>query len=141
MDRRSDLWAFGVVLFEMLSGRRMFGGDTVTDVIAAVVTREPDWSALPASTPSAIRRLLARCLQKDPARRLRDAADARLEIEEAQHDPDSGIVGAAPSGAGNKASRLRWPLLLAWAATIIAAAAIGAVALAIARAPTRRFAC
>ena len=72
--------------------------------------------------------MLARCLQKDPARRLRDAADARLEIEEAQHDPDSGIAGAAASGAGNKASRLRWPLLLAWAATIIAAAAVGAVA-------------
>ena len=129
VDRRSDLWAFGVVLFEMLSGQRMFGGDTVTDVIAAVVTREPDWSALPASTPSPIRRLLTRCLQKDSARRLRDAADARLEIEEAQHAPDSGIAGAASSGEGNKASRLRWPLLLAWAATIIAAAVVGAVAL------------
>jgi len=128
VDRRSDLWAFGVVLFEMLSGRRMYAGDTVTDVIAAVVTREPDWSVLPATTPLPIRRLLARCLQKDPARRLRDAADARLEIEEAQHDPDSGIAGATQSGAGNKTSRLRWPLLLGWAATIIAAAAVGAVA-------------
>ena len=127
VDRRSDLWAFGAVLFEMLSGRHLFGGDTVTDVIAAVVTREPDWSALPANTPSAIRRLLTRCLQKDPARRLRDAADARLEIEEAQHEPDSGIAGTSPGGEG-KASRLRWPLLVAWAATIIAAAAIGALA-------------
>ena len=128
VDRRSDLWAFGVVLFEMLSGRRMFGGDTITDVIAAVVTREPDWSTLPSATPLAIRRLLTRCLQKDPARRLRDAADARLEIEEAQHDPDSGMAGAH-GGAGHTASRLRWPLMLAWAATIIAAVAVGALAL------------
>ena len=127
VDRRSDIWAFGVVLFEMLSGRRMFGGDTITDVIAAVVTREPDWSALPSTTPLAIRRLLTRCLQKDPARRLRDAADARLEIEEAQHDPDGGMA-SAHGGAGHKASRLRWPLVLAWAATIIAAVAVSAVA-------------
>ena len=86
VDRRSDLWAFGVVLFEMISGRQMFGGDTVTDVIAAVVTREPDWQSLPATTPAPIRRLLRRCLEKDPSRRLRDAADARLEIEEAEVD-------------------------------------------------------
>jgi hypothetical protein len=129
VDRRSDLWAFGVVLFEMLTGRHLFGGDTVTDVIAAVVTREPDWTALPANTPPAIRRLLRRCLQKDPARRLRDAADARLEIEEAQLAPDGGVVGAAPGGAGNKTSRLRWPLLCAGAGAIVGAAAIGAVAL------------
>ena len=83
VDKRADMWAFGVVLYEMLTGAALFRGDTVTDVIASVVTREPDWQQLPADTPAPIRRLLRRCLQKDPKSRLRDASDARLEIEEA----------------------------------------------------------
>jgi Tol biopolymer transport system component len=83
VDRRTDLWSFGCVLYEMLCGRRTFGGDTVTDCLAAIVEREPDWNALPRATPPQIRRLLRHCLEKDPERRLRDAADARLEIEEA----------------------------------------------------------
>jgi len=82
VDRRADIWAFGVILFEMLTGRRMFTGETVTDVIAAVVTREPDWERLPTETPAATRRLLRRCLQRDPRRRLRDIGDALLELEE-----------------------------------------------------------
>ena len=69
VDKRADIWAFGLVLYEMLTGRAAFAGDTVTDIIAAVVTREPDWTALPAATPASIRRLLARCLEKDPKRR------------------------------------------------------------------------
>jgi eukaryotic-like serine/threonine-protein kinase len=83
LDKRTDLWSFGCVLYEMLSGRRSFGGDTVTDCLAAIVEREPDWNALPHATPPPIRRLLRHCLEKDPERRLRDAGDARLEIEEA----------------------------------------------------------
>src|SRR5439155_20428256 len=82
VDRRTDLWAFGCVLYEMLTGRRAFGGDTTSDTIAAILDREPDWSALPPATPASLRRLLYRCLEKDPKRRLRDAADARLELDE-----------------------------------------------------------
>ena len=80
VDKRADIWAFGAVLYEMLTGRSPFAGETVTDVIAAVVKNDPDWTALPSNTPPGIRRLLARCLQKDPRARLRDIGDARLEI-------------------------------------------------------------
>ncbi len=83
VDKRSDLWAFGVVVLEMLTGRPVFTGETVSHVLAAVLTREPDWTALPASTPESIRRLLRRCLEKDRKRRIADAADVRLEIDEA----------------------------------------------------------
>ena len=67
---RTDIWAFGVVLYEMLTGRRMFAGETVPDTLAAVLNKEPDWSALPAGTPPAVRRLLARCLERDRKKRL-----------------------------------------------------------------------
>lgn len=82
LDPRADIWAFGCVLFEMLTGRTAFGGDTVTDVIAAIVSREPDWTRLPAETPPPAVRLLRRCLAKDPRRRLRHIGDARLELED-----------------------------------------------------------
>ena len=81
VDRRADIWAFGCVLYEMLTGRRAFRGGTVSDVSAAILTAEPDWSALPAGTPPHIRRVLARVLQKDPKRRARDIADVRFELE------------------------------------------------------------
>jgi eukaryotic-like serine/threonine-protein kinase len=83
VDKRSDPWAFGVVLTEMLTGRPVFTGETVSHVLAAVLRAEPDWSALPAHTPAPIRRLLRRCLDKDRKRRLDSAAAARLEIDEA----------------------------------------------------------
>jgi Tol biopolymer transport system component len=83
VDKRTDLWSFGCVLYEMLAGRRAFGGDTPFDALAGVLEREPDFSALPRSTPPEIRHLLERCLEKDPSRRFRDAGDARLEIEAA----------------------------------------------------------
>ena len=92
VDKRADVWAFGCVLFEMLSGRRAFDGDDVTDTLASVVKTEPAWSALPATTPPAIRRLLERCLRKDPARRLRDIADAKLEIDEALSAPEQPVT-------------------------------------------------
>jgi Tol biopolymer transport system component len=82
VDKRGDVWAFGVLLWEMLVGRALFAGDTVTDVIAAVVKEEPDLDALPAGTPRVVRRLLARCLRKDPRTRLPDIGAARLELQE-----------------------------------------------------------
>jgi serine/threonine-protein kinase len=83
VDKRTDIWAFGCVLFEMLTGRRVFEGDDVTDVFVAVLSKAPDWAALPASTPTAIQRLLRRSLERDPRRRLADISDARLELEDA----------------------------------------------------------
>jgi serine/threonine protein kinase/Tol biopolymer transport system component len=83
VDKRTDIWAFGCVLYEMLTGRSMFGGKTISDTIAAILEREPDWSALPPPTPHNARRLLRRCLEKDPKERLRDIGDARVEIREA----------------------------------------------------------
>jgi hypothetical protein len=81
--KRSDIWAFGAVLYEMLTGRAAFPGPDVSRVLADIVAREPQWDALPPETPASIRRLLRRCLAKDPSERLRDIADARLEIEDA----------------------------------------------------------
>jgi serine/threonine protein kinase len=82
VDKRADIWAFGVILIELLTGRCCFPGDTVTDVLAAVVKSEPDWTALPTDTPDSVRQLLRRCLTKDRKQRLRDIGDARIEIGE-----------------------------------------------------------
>jgi serine/threonine protein kinase/tetratricopeptide (TPR) repeat protein len=83
VDKRTDIWAFGCVVYEMLTGRSAFAGETTSDTIAKILEREPGWQALPASTPTRIQDLLRRCLQKDQQRRLHDIADARIEIEEA----------------------------------------------------------
>jgi eukaryotic-like serine/threonine-protein kinase len=83
LDRRADIWAFGCVLYQMLTARRAFEGDTVSDVLAAVLGRDPDWSRLPSDTPVGVRRLLRRCLAKDPQRRLRDFGDALIELDDA----------------------------------------------------------
>ena len=127
VDKRADLWAFGVVMFEMLTGRVLFPGETVTDVLASVVTRETDWTSLPAGTPPAMRRLLRRCLEKDPKRRLHDAADARIEIEEARHELEHGVN----AGASVQTSAPRgWvvPIGLA-AASLAIGVALGAMVL------------
>jgi len=118
-DKRADIWAFGLVLFEMLAGRSAFRGETVTDLLAAVVKEEPDWSALPAETPPALRRLLRRCLQKDPSRRLHDIADARLELEESLAEPpDAPARLTAPAAAQPAARRaLPWALAAVFAVT------------------------
>ena len=83
VDKRADIWSFGVVVCEMLTGRRLFRGEDVSDTLAEVLKTDPDWSALPAATPAAIRQLLRRCLERDPKQRLRDIGEARIAIERA----------------------------------------------------------
>jgi serine/threonine protein kinase len=93
VDRRTDVWAFGTVLYEMLTGRRAFPGDSVTDVLAAILRGAPDWSALPAATPLGIRKLLRRCLERDPKQRLQAIGEARIETEAAlAEESDSSVV-------------------------------------------------
>jgi Flp pilus assembly protein TadD/TolB-like protein len=101
LDKRTDIWSFGCILYEMLCGKRAFTGDTVSDVLVSVLTEDPDWTALPSSTPPRLRELLSRCLQKDPNRRLRDIGDARMEIDGAVEE--SGRVGPSLRPA-----RKRW---------------------------------
>jgi eukaryotic-like serine/threonine-protein kinase len=96
VDKRTDIWAFGCVLFEMLTGSSAFVRETVTDTIAAVVGAEPEWKSLPADTPGSIRRLLTRCLQKDARRRLHDIADARIEVEDAMATPAEPALAPTP---------------------------------------------
>jgi Tol biopolymer transport system component/tRNA A-37 threonylcarbamoyl transferase component Bud32 len=105
VDRRADIWSFAVVLFEMLSGETMFTGETATDVIAQVVTREPDWDRLPPRTPVAVRRVLRRCLQKDPRKRLRDIGDAALELRGEYDDEDAAAAAGGVGAAATPASR------------------------------------
>ena len=107
VDRRADIWAFGVVLYEMLTGRRLFDGATVSDTLAHVLMKDPDWTALPANTPAPIRRLLRRCLEKDRKRRLADIADARMEIEDARSEPEPAFR-PAPAPARHRAHRVLW---------------------------------
>jgi serine/threonine protein kinase len=87
LDARTDIWSFGCVLYESLVGKPAFRGSTVTELLAAIVEREPDWAALPPITPPAVELLLRRCLRKDPASRLRDAGDARIELEDWLKNP------------------------------------------------------
>jgi eukaryotic-like serine/threonine-protein kinase len=82
VDKRTDIWAFGCLVYECLTGRMAFSGETVSDTISLILQREPDWSALPSNTPAGTRRLLARCLEKDARKRLRDIGDARLDLED-----------------------------------------------------------
>ena len=95
VDKRADIWAFGCVLYEMLTGRQAFSGESTTDVLASVVQREPDWSLLPANLPAGVHALLRRALQKNARERLRDIGDARLELA-ATATSESGISAPPP---------------------------------------------
>jgi serine/threonine-protein kinase len=120
VDKRTDIWAFGCVLFEMLSGQRPFAGETASDVIAAVLSREPEWRTLPAATPSRIRELLTRCLQKDRSDRLRDIGDARIEIDRTLEEKKSGTF---PAGPPSRRGHRRLAVSLAASALLVAMAA------------------
>ena len=125
VDKRADVWAFGVVLWEMLTGRRLFAGATVSDTLAAVLTCEPDWTTLPTGTPQAIRRLLRRCLEKDRKRRLTDAGAARLEIDDALTAP---MAVDAVSASGVLAAKTSSPGRLPWMVATAAVAGMAALA-------------
>jgi eukaryotic-like serine/threonine-protein kinase len=114
VDRRADIWAFGCVLYEMLTGQQTFTGETVTDTLAAVIMKDPDWSRLPATTPIRVRVLLQRCLQKDPKQRLRDIGDARISLDEVL----SGAPDPALAGASQAAAPL-WRRALPWAVATV----------------------
>src|SRR5262245_14805468 len=102
VDKRSDVWAFGALLYEMLTGRRLFDGETVSDVLAAVLTRQPEWTALPPATPARVRRLLERCLERDPKLRLRDIGEARIALASAGTFADA-VAAPAPASIGARA--------------------------------------
>jgi serine/threonine protein kinase/Tol biopolymer transport system component len=120
VDKRADIWAFGCVLFEMLSGRRLFDGGSVGEVLAAVIKDAPDWTTLPDDTPAPVRRLLSRCLEKDPKRRLHDIADARFDIEDALQPDRQGSSPAVSSTGAARAAR-RPQELAAWIAVSVLA--------------------
>jgi Tol biopolymer transport system component len=114
VDRRADIWAFGCVLYEMLTGKSAFRGETMTETLAAVIKNEPDWSLIPDATPTRVRVLLQRCFQKDPRQRLRDMGDARISLDEV-------LSGAADPGVAVPF----WRRAMPWAAGLLAVAAAG----------------
>ncbi|MHC4815995.1 MAG: protein kinase domain-containing protein, partial [Planctomycetota bacterium] len=102
VDRRADVWSFGCVLYECLTGRGAFPGETVSEILAEVLKGEPDWAALPPSTPTSVRRVLRRCLVKDPRERLRDLGDARLDLTDTGSEEAAGTTAAVPATGPSK---------------------------------------
>jgi serine/threonine-protein kinase len=121
VDRRADIWAFGCVLYEMLTGQDAFGGETTSDILACVIRAEPDWSAIPASVPPRIRELLRRCLQKDPKKRLQAIGDARITLED--------VLSGTPQEAGPPQAQTAavpvWQHALPWAGGVLLALVVG----------------
>jgi serine/threonine protein kinase len=135
-DRRTDIWSFGCVFYETLAGRQAFAGETVSDTIAKVLEHQPNWNALPETTPASIRVLLQRCLERDPHRRLHDIADARIEIEDALTSPadvvHTGNVGRNNLSGFRSSNGRTSPSALLRRGVVAAAAAVLALAIALA---------
>ena len=127
VDKRTDIWAFGCVLYEMLAGRRAFDGNTMSDTFVSILEREPDWTALPVETPASVQRLFQRCLRKDPQKRLHDIADALIELEDASKPIASTrpAAGGAAEPSARRRERLPW---MTAAALLLSAAALLAIA-------------
>jgi eukaryotic-like serine/threonine-protein kinase len=122
VDRRADIWAFGVVMFEMLTGRRMYDEETAPETLASVMRDEPRWAALPENTPPAVRTLLRRCLDKDPKRRLRDIGEARIALDEMSSG--AAVITTAMPPQRKPAARLPWAL---FAIAALAAVAVSLI--------------
>jgi hypothetical protein len=116
VDRRADIWAFGVVLYEMLTGKPAFEGETTSDMLAAVIKTEPNWDLLPAGIPVSIRKLVRRCLEKDPRLRLCDIGDARIEIGDALAAPAGSLASTAVPESAPAATKTR---LMPWSAVMV----------------------
>jgi hypothetical protein len=138
VDKRADIWAFGVVLFEMLTGQRLFARETPSDAVVAVLTHEPDWSLLPDGTPAGVRRLLRRCLVRDVKNRLHDIADARLELSDADlgaSSPSAPVAAAPPEEPAHAKGRSR-AVRTALVAAVVVVTAAGSAWIATRRART-----
>src|SRR6185295_18208382 len=119
VDKRADIWAFGVVVFEMLAGERLFAGETISDTLASVLKTDPNWHKLPAAVPPSLRRLLRWCLEKDPKRRLQAIGDARVQIED--------LLGGVPDEpAATRPAVPRRRLIAAAAVVFVAGAVVAA---------------
>jgi len=118
IDKRSDIWSFGCVLYECLTGEIAFGGETVTDTLAKILERDPDYTRIPAATPPTIQMLLRRCLAKDRKKRLHDIGDARVQIEEAIADPSGSTLGLSGSYVAVSSPRTK-KALLPWLVTAL----------------------
>ena len=139
VDKRADLWAFGVVLFEMLAGHQVFAGETVSHLVASVLKDEPDWDSLPSDTPSSIRRLLRRCLEKDRKQRLDSAVGARLEIDDALTKRADAAAGRAdPAVVATPRLRRALPWMVAAAMSAGLAVVVGGAAVTLCDAPNGR---
>ena len=120
VDRCADIWSFGCVLYELLTGKRAFGGADVGETLAFVITKEPEWSALPAEVPAAIRKVLRRCLEKDRNRRFADIADVRLDIEDALSAGPDATPALIPAPARGSSTRRLFAIGSTVAAAVLA---------------------